>query len=538
MAGEKYIVTGDELTGIASSIRHITGKTGQIKFKDFEAEIDAIGDDVRFFDYDGSLVAQYSAAAFAELTAMPANPSHGGLTAQGWNWTLADAQAYVAAYGFLDIGQMYITDDGDTRLYITLKSAGALSPTLRWTQTVSNGVTGNWGDGTGSETVQGTGNVSLTHEYDAPGSYVIKMTPASGCQVGLGQGGDTSALITGTGAYKGTVTMIEIGAGITAISNYAFSKFANLEIVTLPYGIKSIGNSAFNCCYGLKFACIPPGCTSIGASAFYYSFSLCAIALSNDVTTVPDSCFYYINFKRLAIPASVTSIGSSACSSCRNLRRINLPNGLLTIGKNAFQYCSSLDKVRIPETVTTLQDSAFDGCSGLTEIVIPESVSVRVGSYLFRSCTGVRKVICNGAMSASASSSGLFSACWALKEVVIGIQATGIMTSCFSGCYSLVDVVLGSNIASIAASAFSQCSALTKLTLPPSITQIGNAAFSACNGLTELHIGAETPPTLTSSSITGLPATCMIYVPAGSAEAYKAAAYWSARADYIVEESA
>lgn len=46
---------------------------------------------VNFRDYDGTIVQSYSAADFAALTAMPENPSHDGLTSQGWNWTLAKA---------------------------------------------------------------------------------------------------------------------------------------------------------------------------------------------------------------------------------------------------------------------------------------------------------------------------------------------------------------------------------------------------------------------------------------------------------------
>lgn len=61
---------------------------------------------------------------------MPANPTHEGLTAQGWNWSLIDAKNYVNKYGKLNIGQMYITSDGKTRLYITL-SEGRTSPILQ-----------------------------------------------------------------------------------------------------------------------------------------------------------------------------------------------------------------------------------------------------------------------------------------------------------------------------------------------------------------------------------------------------------------------
>lgn len=65
--------------------------------------------DVNFIDYDGTIVHSYTAAEFAALTVMPDNPTHEGLTAQGWNWSLSDAQSYVASYGFLTIGQMHLT---------------------------------------------------------------------------------------------------------------------------------------------------------------------------------------------------------------------------------------------------------------------------------------------------------------------------------------------------------------------------------------------------------------------------------------------
>ena len=83
---------------------------------------------VNFYDYDGTVLYSYSVSEFANLSAMPANPSHAGLTAQGWNWTLVKAQAYVAKYGRLEIWQMYITDD---RAEPAL--CWACARTVRWT---------------------------------------------------------------------------------------------------------------------------------------------------------------------------------------------------------------------------------------------------------------------------------------------------------------------------------------------------------------------------------------------------------------------
>ena len=74
--------------------------------------------EVNFLDYDGTILYSYTAAKFAALSSMPANPTHDGLTTQGWNWSLANAKAYVAKYRNLNIGQMYVNDNGKTRIYI------------------------------------------------------------------------------------------------------------------------------------------------------------------------------------------------------------------------------------------------------------------------------------------------------------------------------------------------------------------------------------------------------------------------------------
>ena len=102
--------------------------------------------DVNFYDYDGTIVNSYTASEFAELSALPDNPTHEGLTAQGWNWSLADAKNYVASYGKLEIGQMYVTSDGKTRLYITL-TEGRISPVLQLYLNENSELDIDWGDG-------------------------------------------------------------------------------------------------------------------------------------------------------------------------------------------------------------------------------------------------------------------------------------------------------------------------------------------------------------------------------------------------------
>lgn len=77
---------------------------------------------------------------------------------------------------------------------------------------------------------------------------------------------------------------------------------------------------------------------------------------------------------------------------------------------------------------------------------------------------------------------------------------------------------------------FSNCSSVISHHV---FTVTGAVVFSNNNSCESLTIDSETPPTIANNTITGLKADCIIYVPAASVDAYKAAQYWSARASYI-----
>jgi hypothetical protein len=299
--------------------------------------------DINFYDYDGFLCYSWTLAELASASALPANPTHAGLTAQGWNWSLADLKTENAK---MNVGQMYITDDGKTRLYITIAALGRTVVPLYWSQTVASGVSIDWGDGSSAETFTGTGNKNTTHTYAAIGDYMITLTVTSGV-LGLGNGTSSYSVMGSTSStnivYQNMLNKAEIGSGISSIGDSVFRTCYSLASVTIPSNVSSIGTFAFAYCYSLASITIPSGVSSISDYAFNYCYSLASVT----------------------IPNGVSSIYTYAFSACYSLASITIPSNVSSIGTYAFYYCASLASVTIPSGVSSIGANSFRGCEGV-----------------------------------------------------------------------------------------------------------------------------------------------------------------------------
>ena len=258
-----YLIQDTTLTDIADAIRGKTGGTGPIPVSGMAGAISGIQTggggggsvspkEVNFYDYDGSIVASYTLAEAKALTALPDGPVHEGLVFQGWNWTLDKVKALTMP---MNVGAMYITDDGKTRLYIRIAAEGRMNVPLYFSQTVAGGVTIDWGDGSGTETLSGTGNVNTAHTYAGVGDYVITLDPADGCTLGLGEGSSSYCVMGSSGnsgkVYCNMLQKVELGRGVTSIGNNAFQYCYSLASVNIPDSVTSIGDGAFYRCYGM-----------------------------------------------------------------------------------------------------------------------------------------------------------------------------------------------------------------------------------------------------------------------------------------------
>ena len=551
----KIFIEESTLSNIGKSIRAKTGRTSKISPLNMPAEIASIqtGDggssspvlsnNATFYDYDGTIVTSYSLEEVQALTSLPTGPSHEGLTFQGWNWSL---EAIKSMYREVNVGATYTTNDGKTRIYITL-GEGRTSPLLGC---CPNGtVIVDWGDGTTPDTLTGTSTSTIqytpTHNYTSPGNYVISLTVDGTC--GFLGGSETNnhcSLLkysttkdTRNQYYQNAITKIEFGDSVTSIGDYTFSDCDSLTNIVIPNSVTTIGQYAFYRCYSLTNIVIPDSVTSIGKSAFFECYSLTNITIPNGISSIGfetfDSCYSLTN---IVIPDSVTAIGQDAFDSCYSLTNIVIPDSVTSIGQSAFSNCYSLTSIVIPDSVTSVGPYAFFSCYSLASIVIPNSVTT-IGQHAFSKCYSLTNIVIPNSVTTIGQYA--FESCFSLASIVIPDSVTSIGPSTFCYCYSLTNIVIPGSVTSIGPSAFFDCYSLASIVIPDSVTSIGRAAFNACYGMAEYHLKPTTPPALSNTdAFSSISDDCIIYVPQGSLEAYQTATNWTTYASHMQEETA
>lgn len=445
--------------------------------------------DVNFYDYDGTVVYSYTKEEFLAMADMPANPAHTRLSAQGWNWTLEAAQDYVEKYGSCEIGQMYITDDGRTRLYIRIGRSENFAVHLKFNQSAANGVTVNWGDDSAAETAEAAGNVTMDHVYAAEGDYIITMSVADECSVRLGHSTTAGATLVNAGGSsacffsqglkalggrtgRDALIALEIGAGVTDIGSVAFNYSMNLETITIPQEVEMLRSLAFVGCVSLKAVVVPAGVTNIGEIAFGWL--------------------------------------SRATAIC-------LPYALTSIKQGAFRQCGSVKRLSVPEGVTAIEQQTFSGANCAEVISIPDTIQGAIGNYAFECC-------------------------YLITKLNIPVGVTSISNYAFACCYNLRHIELPEGVTTIGNGAFISCFGIEDFVIPSTVTKINAFAFLYNDGANSFHVRATTPPALEATAFTEVAGNLMIYVPYSEDHsilaAYVAATGWSGRADYIVEEPA
>ena len=394
MSEEFYITPKAALDATADAIRTKTGSQASIEFTQdgFANAIKDIPsggedhshdlDDVILIDYDGTVLHYYTKAEFLALSSLPANPTHSGLTSQGWNWSLADAKTYVTANGKLTIGQSYITNDGKNRFYVTIP-ADDLDFRIRWYQSKANGVELDWGDGSAKVTVSGTNNVAFqTHTYSSAGTYCITLEKKDG---NLGFIPPFAGTTSGGGSsYQNhRCTKIELG-NFTSFNNYCFQYLDNLESITIPYGqATTIASAPLASCFRLKALVIPSGFTKVQNTYLMWSDcrSIRFVSLPKSITSnMSGNTPSAIGLIRIEIPPDVQEVVLSDMNQCESF---TLPSGVKV---TSYSKCSKLKKIYIASGITSLVSNYATGCGGVTEPTTIPSTVTSTSSNTFLAC--------------------------------------------------------------------------------------------------------------------------------------------------------
>ena len=390
--------------------------------------------DINFWDYEGTLLYAWTLAELATKTELPPLPSHDGLICQGWNWTLQDIKD---AGRELDIGALYITDDGKTRLYVDVDTETWDDFVLNYWQSNINTTTVDWGDGTTPETKNASSWIEHRHVYAASGSYVITMSVKEGTTMQLGNGSSGRMLIANGETDSGRCTMlkkVEIGERVTRVTERAFYNAPQLKSVAVPSGVLFEPWRMFEKAANIRAV------TAAFSSAIQMTFYQC------------------VNLRAIATPKDTTQVNDYAITNTA-VRQVNFDITSAYITR-------SIERVHIKAVNGTV--GSFDGCVSLMEATIPADATTFV-AVAFQDDFTLRKVTCLGGIAS-------------------------IPAQVFQRCYSLrfVDLTHCNAVPTLAnVNAFDQTHAQLEIRVPASLADAWKAATN-WSSLADHIVGVET----------------------------------------------
>lgn len=469
----------------------------------------AVESDVNFYDYDGTLVKSYTAADFASLTAFPANPSHTGLTAQGWNWYLSDAKTYVATYGKLDIGQLYITDDAKTRFYITLSEPSQLG--LGMNIAIKGRAFIDWGDGSSIESMSAsslTSQFSMSHTYSNLGDYIISVWPDTTANNEIGLCNTSDSLLF----YNSDLSHTLSGSNVMRYC-----------------GILSILN---------KIEC--GRISTFNSYALMYCSNLKSITMSNSVYVIDSYAFAETGLEYIVIPWDVvfSEYSRRIFSNSYNLQGISFsyfPDEVnVGLGMYFCEGCCSLKHITIPHSCSYIDSYTFTQCRNLAYVVLPDSVTT-ISTYMFSYCYSLKHIITHN-LSINTIPSGFCREGKSLKSFVIPDSTLTLSSYAFT--YNkFTHVTIPEGVVTIQNNAFESSNYLVYVSIPSTVTNIQAYSFGYCYTMQEIHFKGTTPPTISNSNaFTNLNTKCKIYVPTGSLSAYTGATNYPSSSTYTYIE--
>jgi len=347
------------------------------------------------------------------------------------------------------------------------------------------------------------------------------------------------------GAFMGTTLLdeIDIPSGVTYLASSIFAE-SGVSVVNLPEGLTSVGSEIFRDCIRLTSMELPAGIREMGSGLFRGCTSLRHVTLPAEITHIGGDTFSgCVSLTTVDLPAGIQELGTGLFKGCTSLRMITLPMGVTVMDDEIFSGCVALTSLDIPSGVQELGDAVFKGCTGLRSLALPAGLlrigdetfancifttltlpagMEEMGSGVFKGCTSLTTLTLPSGVEVIGDE--LFSGCTALSSVALPADAVEMGSSVFRDCTSLRTVDLPAGLEEMGTAVFRGCTSLQTITLPAGITELGAEVFHGCTSLSAIHFKTSIPPTgMVASTFTEIDReACVLYVPTGSLEAYRA----------------
>lgn len=194
------------------------------------------------------------------------------------------------------------------------------------------------------------------------------------------------------------------------------------------------------------------------------------------------------------------------------LRVLDLSDARIVAGGDYYLHADG--KELRPAGDGSLPERLFYGCS-LRQIYLPDSIS-HFGEGALSLCVRLDSVLLRPSSAADFIVSG---------QTVYTKDTTRVIAAL----PRLADGTVKKSVRVIGDFAYAGNMRIAEVALPATIDTIGREAFNGCNGLSSVRTRSKTPPHLGGAFVFGSPSSnaATLYVPAGTATLYKAAAQWS-----------
>ena len=324
------------------------------------------------------------------------------------------------------------------------------------------------------------------YDFMVDGIAYNYLNDSNGNEVGVAYGSGSNINIPSQVTYNGKTYTV------TRICDQAFWE-RNITSITIPSSITSIGNMAFSDCgVGAVYITDIAKWCEITFEGFRLSEAMGDIEeISNPLYQAHHLYLNGVEVKDLVIPNTVTRITSYAFLGCSSFTSVTIPSSVTSIGYGAFGLCDNIQSVHISDLAKWCEinfvDPYFDDWYGHGFSVL-YSNPLRVAHHLY----------INGEE---------------IKNLIIPNTVTKINDYAFEG-----------------------ASSITSVTIPNSVKYLGDKSLS-CSGLTEINSKIQDVSTVdtwdesygrTKDVFESVPkTTCVLKVPAGTANSYRQTAPWS-----------